>query len=67
MVMILVNKWVGVLPRDTGKNAHQNFSFKGVQIFPYQYNDHKTTVFANNSGDKYCITSHMYAFPSFSK
>ena len=35
MVMISVTKRVGVLPRDTGKNARQNFSFKGAKICLY--------------------------------
>ena len=32
MVMISVTKRVGCLPRDTGKNAGQNFSFKGAKF-----------------------------------
>ena len=47
------------LPHDTGKNACQNFSFKGANIFLYLYNDHKT-IFAHNRGDMYCIKSHIH-------
>ena len=35
----------------TGKNAHQNFSFKGAKIFLYRYNDHKT-IFARKAKKK---------------
>ena len=35
MVIISVTKRVGVFTRDTGKNARQNFSFKGAKIFLY--------------------------------
>ena len=44
-VMISVTKRVGVFTPRPGKNARQNFSFKGAQIFLYWYNDHKT-IFA---------------------
>ena len=59
MVMISMTKRVGVFTRDTGKNARQNFSFKGAKIFLYRYNDHKT-IFAHNRGDMYCIKSHIH-------
>ena len=44
MVMISVTKRVGVFTPRPGKNARQNFSFKGAQIFLYRYNDHKTII-----------------------
>ena len=47
------------LPRDTGKNARQNFFFKGAKNFLYQHNDHKT-IFAHDRGDMYCIKSHIH-------
>ena len=59
MVMISVTKRVGVFTPRPGKNARQNFSFKGAQIFLYWYNDHKT-VFAHNRGDMHCIKSHIH-------
>ena len=59
MVMISVTKRVGVFTPRPGKNARQNFSFKGAQIFLYWYNDHKT-IFAHNRGDMHCIKSHIH-------
>ena len=59
MVMISVTKRVGVFTPRPGKNACQNFSFKGAQIFLYWYNDHKT-IFAHNRGDMHCIKSHIH-------
>ena len=59
MVMISVTKRVGVFTPRPGKNARQNFSFKGVKIFLYLYNDHKT-IFAHNRGDMYCTKSHIH-------
>ena len=35
MVMISVTKRVGVFTPRPGKNARQNFSFRGVKIFLY--------------------------------
>ena len=58
MVMISMTKRVGVFTPRPGKNARQNFSFKGAQIFLYWYNDHKI-IFAHNRGDMYCIKSHI--------
>ena len=59
MMMISVTKRVGVFTPRPGKNARQNFSFKGAQIFLYWYNDHKT-IFAHNRGDMHCIKSHIH-------
>ena len=59
MVMISETKRVGVFTPRPGKNARQNFSFKGAHIFLYWYNDHKT-IFAHYGGDMHCIKSHIH-------